>query len=491
MAIDLYWTGFFQAGVDGKTGLVDVVIYVYELSTGTLVVDGASCTEVGNGVYRYTQSDADQAEDHVGVMHTDDATVSAKDVMAVRLNRQVAYAVWDEILTASTHNISTSAGRRLRAVPGILIEDGVAQGPGTGTNQIQLSAEASSVDGSYDPSLIQIISGTGEKQCRAILEYDGDTKTATVDRDWKVLPDATSEYQILADPGREHVNEGLAAGGDTNTITLNSLASSEDDVYIGQVLFIRSGTGSDQACRIIDYDGATRVATVCSDWTVVPDTTSAYVMLPSGFLNVAEFVLVAAAAVWNKLMADHDIDGSFGNVINDLTEVSSGLYRFTAEALAQGDVASAASIWAYATRTLTQAAASVTAAVSGSTITIHRGDTFVGTLTGLSMSGASKVWLTVKYDHRLPDTESVIQVDSVTGLLCLNCSGEVSADDASLAVDEENGTLTITISEVITSQLKPCCDSLRYDVQTIVGGVVSTITSGALDVTADYTRAIE
>jgi len=42
-----------------------------------------------------------------------------------------------------------------------------------------------------------------------------------------------------------------------------------------------------------------------------------------------------ADAVWNEPLADHDTEDSVGNVLNDLTEESSGTYRLTAAALAQ------------------------------------------------------------------------------------------------------------------------------------------------------------
>ena len=168
-----------------------------------------------------------------------------------------------------------------------ILEYGNAQGSGTGNNQIQLATTASSSDGAYDPSMIIIIEGTGAGQSRYILEYEGSTRTATVDRNWKTNPDATSEYRVMADAGREHVNEGLAQSGSTSsTIKLNALASSDDDAYNEQVIFIRSGTGEDQARIITDYDGTSKVATVRKDWDVTPDTTSAYVMLPSGMQDL-------------------------------------------------------------------------------------------------------------------------------------------------------------------------------------------------------------
>jgi len=190
--------------------------------------------------------------------------------------------IWDAPLTASTHNIPTSAGRRLRTVAAHVIRNELARGPGTGNNQIQFDVDASAVNGAYDPGRVCIIAGTGKGQSRLIYQYNGTNKTATVDRNWKVNPADDSEFIIISDPGREHVNEGLAQGGTATTITLNALASDQDDVYRNQMVFIRSGTGEDQVKRIIGYNGTTKVATLPADddWDIVPDTTSAYVMLP-------------------------------------------------------------------------------------------------------------------------------------------------------------------------------------------------------------------
>lgn len=197
---------------------------------------------------------------------------------------------WDEILTGATHNISNSAGRRLRDLASMIIRGDTAQGAGTGNNQIQLDVSASAVDGAYDPALVSIVSGAGMGQTRQILQYDGATKTATVDRNWKVNPDGSSDYVIIGDAGREHVNEGLAQAGTTSSITLNSLASSSDNTYIGQVVFIRSGTGDDQARTVVGYNGTTKIATVGVDWNITPDVTSGYTMLPLQVFTLQQII---------------------------------------------------------------------------------------------------------------------------------------------------------------------------------------------------------
>jgi hypothetical protein len=213
-----------------------------------------------------------------------------------------ADAVWDEVLTRATHNVPNSAGRRLRQTTSSIIIDGTARGSGTSSNQIQLGTDASSVNGDYDPAMVYIVSGTGAGQCRIILQYVGSTRMATVHRSWRTLPDATSEYVIAAYGDTTSVNEGLAQGGSPTTITLNVDASSVDGTYIGQLVFIVSGTGEDQCGMVTAYNGTTKVATVDvgngGGWLVTPDTTSAYVMMP------ASPVIVSAASACAAQIAE-------------------------------------------------------------------------------------------------------------------------------------------------------------------------------------------
>jgi hypothetical protein len=201
---------------------------------------------------------------------------------------QIADGVWDEVLTGATHNVQNSAGKRLRTLAQTVISSDVAQGPGTGPNQIQFSTAESSVDGTFDPALVAIVGGTGIGQCRRILEYAGATRTATVNRNWKTAPDATSEYIIYADPGGPSTNEGLVRAASSNTVQLNTNAASVDDSYIGQTVYIVSGTGDDQSRMIIDYNGTTRTATIDGTWTTTPDTTSAYILLPTAAVMLGD-----------------------------------------------------------------------------------------------------------------------------------------------------------------------------------------------------------
>lgn len=70
---------------------------------------------------------------------------------------------------------------------------------------------------------------------------------------------------------------GTAEDGAAGSVTLeNGQVGASDDQYNGWVVEITGGTGSGQKRLIADYVGGTRVASVASDWTTNPDSTSTY-----------------------------------------------------------------------------------------------------------------------------------------------------------------------------------------------------------------------
>lgn len=234
--------------------------------------------------------------------------------------------VWDEVLSGTTHNISRSAGRRLRQIGQYSIYEGTLPSQaGVSGNAIKLDTGASSVSGSYDPSMITITTGNGEGQSRMVYQYDGFNRIAWLDRDWKIQPAAGDEYQILADAGREHVNEGLIRAATSNTVQLNTGASTVDNNYVGQIVFIKGGTGQDQIRVVMSYVGSTQTVTVDENWDIVPGTDSTYVMLPyhihesvlvSGFINGALGQIVASgnAAGWADVTPVTDLAGLSGSL---------------------------------------------------------------------------------------------------------------------------------------------------------------------------------
>ena len=228
---------------------------------------------------------------------------------------QIADAVWDEVLTGATHNIATSAGRQLREVGAYAIESGTAQAGNSHT--ITLAATAPSDNGIINRNLIVITDNTGAGQTRTVVDYNGTTKVVVVDRDWRVSPDATSEYQIVPDDTPLTVDHGVAQAGTSTTITVRDYASAVDDAYLCNIVTIIAGTGRGQARLVGGYNGTTKVVTICGDnWVANPDATSVYVMMPYGVACMAcagsEALEEIGDAVWDEDLTTHTTAKSAG-----------------------------------------------------------------------------------------------------------------------------------------------------------------------------------
>lgn len=182
--------------------------------------------------------------------------------------------------------------------------------------------------------------------------------------------------------------------------------------------------------------------------------------------------------------------GAMGSGVVTAAAVATGAIDADALAADAGTELGTA-VWASATRTLTQAAASVAATVAGTTLTLKRGDSFSANLTGLGdISTRSKLWFTVKAGRDQADSASQIQIEESGGLLYLAGAAAASSGQGSLTVtNAATGALTIAIDEAATALLsgRP---GLVYDIQVrTAAGAVQTLTEGDFTVSADVTRA--
>ena len=234
-------------------------------------------TEVSDGLY-YLDYNFALLGTHFGKFY-EGASAMVSGVF--KIVSTIADQVWDEILTGATHNIATSAGRRVREIGAFAIHSGTAQ---AGTScSITLAAIADANDGVYNRNLIVIVEGKGIGQTRTIVDYDATSKIVVVDRDWRVTPDNTSEYQITPDDTPLTVDHGRVREATANTIKVREYASSIDDSYLCNIIVIIAGTGRGQARLVGSYNGTTKVITLCGDdWITIPDITSVYVMIPYG-----------------------------------------------------------------------------------------------------------------------------------------------------------------------------------------------------------------
>lgn len=134
------------------------------------------------------------------------------------------------------------------------------------TTTIVLDASASATDDVYNNCLIEITSGNGKGTFRKILDYDGTTKTLTVNS-LADLPDSNSTYVI-------HKNSGtLPAQTQTNRKTrvlLPSHFSSLDNFYSVNVIKLVRNNGSFESRYIRSYDGTTKLATLTEPLNEAP-----------------------------------------------------------------------------------------------------------------------------------------------------------------------------------------------------------------------------
>jgi hypothetical protein len=143
----------------------------------------------------------------------------------------------------------------------------------------------------------------------------------------------------------------------------------------------------------------------------------------------------------------------------------------------------AAAVWAYATRTLTQSAASVTAAVTGSSVTVYRGTRWSIALTGLpTNTGYTAIILSVKRRESDADSAAIFQVRTTTGLTAFAGAPTVTAGQAAITVNSSTA-ITVTCEAATTVYATPgtysygikYLDSSGYPSQVSDGGVFTIV----------------
>lgn len=194
------------------------------------------------------------------------------------------------------------------------------------------------------------------------------------------------------------------------------------------------------------------------------------VLLASGLLAQDD-----AAAVWDRLTTELTTTGSIGAWI--LANAGSG--------------ASPATFWTYETRTLTQGASSVIAAVTGSSVTVYRGVRWSITLTGLTdMTGQTGVWFGVKGNPREDtDTASVCLVKTTTGLIAFAGDATITAGHAAITVNSTT-SITITVEADATQYATPGEYSYAVKALNASGKPFMVSSGGTFNVASDIPMAI-
>ncbi len=103
------------------------------------------------------------------------------------------------------------------------------------------------------------------------------------------------------------VAAGTAQSGTATTITLATTESSISNIFDGDRVIITGGTGQREHNIITVYDGSTKIATLSKAWTVTPDDTSEYEILPANVdLQTWDHNAVTGDGDWSELQTDVD-----------------------------------------------------------------------------------------------------------------------------------------------------------------------------------------
>jgi hypothetical protein len=160
------------------------------------------------------------------------ALVGGKMSSIAELDSASIDAIWNEVLTGATHNIASSAGRRLRQLADtVVLVDGVCDAASnagtdsTGTITLEVGTTTACVG--------QAI--RCENQVRFIASYNAGTRVAQLDRPWCVVPDAGDEYVIFNVRNPLVGLASLALAGSTAAV-VNDVNAVTEKVDTGLVL---------------------------------------------------------------------------------------------------------------------------------------------------------------------------------------------------------------------------------------------------------------
>lgn len=146
------------------------------------------------------------------------------------------------------------------------------------------------------------------------------------------------EIHAAADTGA-HTHSGTAQAGAAGTITLAADASASANYYSSPrqcIVAIVSGTGSGQQRKITAYNGGTKVATTDSNWSTIPDATSAYVVFDiynTGLWRRGIKIFSGALNITSGVGVDCASDCGSGFIVSGNTSIEDfGVRRTTANA---------------------------------------------------------------------------------------------------------------------------------------------------------------
>jgi len=182
---------------------------------------------------------------------------------------QVADAVWDEVLTGATHNITNSAGKKLRQAADTVAYSGTVNDAAASTTSFVIDSGASAVDGFYKDQTFVFTDGALDGQARIIATYTGTSRTVTLDEALTSAPVNGVGIQIIAD----HIHPITQIAAAVWDAALGShIASGSFGEAVGANIKIDSATAVSLATTLLKYQrNRTRIDTTAKTLTIYDD----------------------------------------------------------------------------------------------------------------------------------------------------------------------------------------------------------------------------
>lgn len=200
-------------------------IAVIEAQTDDIGVAGAGLTAIN--LPDQTMNITGNLSGSVGSVTGSVGSVAA----AVTIDAGSVDAIWDEVLSGGTHNVSNSSGRRIRELADASILSQDTFQAGSTTTSVVLASADSSVDDFYTHQVIRIIDGVAIDQVRVISDYVGSTRTATITPALvTAAPASGDEYEVLS-IGPVHT-ETLGGGYENGAVFVSSAGSTGTQLYV-------------------------------------------------------------------------------------------------------------------------------------------------------------------------------------------------------------------------------------------------------------------
>ena len=231
----------------------------------------------------------------------------------------VADAVWDEVLTGATHNVASSAGRRLRQLEQVFVLANGTIATATNGHTFTLDTGAVATADYYIGARLQITEGTGLGQSRLIKAYSVG-RVALLDSDFTVTPDNASLYEVVAADVHVSLSDADLASGfvttatSTTTLTLDTGAVATTDYYVGEMIVFTHGTGAGQAREITAYTSG-RVVTMSPALVTAVSTDTVW------HIAVAVSIPEIVDEIWDEAQSDHTTAGSMGEIATETAAI--------------------------------------------------------------------------------------------------------------------------------------------------------------------------